>query len=159
MDVWRTFDYIGRDRWYSLMRLPPWDFRDIIHGLSYSFMGGEGFAGFEASSDHSVAPEPTRVHLNLHKRMAAGSVKTMSKLNRGPQIDVDEVRLIADLRIMHAKVHELFEIVTVLKRGHEDSAIRRYADHVMLEKDIQRVDDLYLWFLSLKEEGLKLRKK
>jgi hypothetical protein len=29
----------------------------------------------------------------------------------------------------------------------------------MLEKDIQRVDEIYLWFLSLKEEGLKLRKK
>ena len=83
----------------------------------------------------------------------------MSKLNKGPQLDVDEVRLIADLRIMHAKVHELFEVVSVLKRGHEDMAIRRYADHVMLEKDIQRVDEIYLWFVSLKEERLKLRKK
>ncbi|MCU1256071.1 MAG: hypothetical protein JWM83_2370 [Candidatus Angelobacter sp.] len=83
----------------------------------------------------------------------------MSKSNRGPQLDVEEVRLIADLRIMHAKVHELFEVVTVLKRGHEDARIRRYADRVMLEKDIQRVDEIYLWFVSLKEDGLKLRKK
>jgi hypothetical protein len=29
----------------------------------------------------------------------------------------------------------------------------------MLEKDIQRVDEIYLWFIRLKEEGLKLRKK
>ena len=86
-------------------------------------------------------------------------MNTMSKSNKGAQLEVNEVRLIADLRIMHAKVRELFEIVTVLKRGHEDIAIRRYADHAMLEKDIQRVDDIYLWFVSLKEEGLKLRKK
>src|ERR1700731_907845 len=82
----------------------------------------------------------------------------MSKLNKGPALEVEEVRLIADLRIMHAKVHELFEVVTVLKRGHEENYIRRYADRVMLEKDIQRVDEIYLWFLNLKEEGLKLRK-
>ena len=86
-------------------------------------------------------------------------MNTMSKLNKGAQLEVNEVRLIADLRIMHAKVHELFEIVTVLKRGREDMEIRRYSDHAMLEKDIQRVDDIYLWFVSLKEEGLKLRKK
>lgn len=83
----------------------------------------------------------------------------MSKPGREPELAVAQVRLIADLRIMHAKVHELFEIVTVLKRGHEESAIRKYADHVMLEKDIQRVDDIYLWFLSMKEEGIRLRKK
>jgi hypothetical protein len=83
----------------------------------------------------------------------------MSKLNRGLQLDIEEVRLIADLRIMHAKVHELFEVMTVLKRGHEENYIRRYADRVMLEKDIQRVDEIYLWFVSLKEDGLKLRKK
>jgi hypothetical protein len=29
----------------------------------------------------------------------------------------------------------------------------------MLEKDIQRVDEIYLWFIRLKEEGLKLKKK
>jgi hypothetical protein len=83
----------------------------------------------------------------------------MTKSDNRPHVDVEEVRLIADLRIMHAKVHELFEIVSVLKRGREENFIRRYADHVMLEKDIQRVDEIYLWFVRLKEEGLKLRKK
>jgi hypothetical protein len=83
----------------------------------------------------------------------------MSKLDKGPKLDVEEVRLIADLRIMHAKVHELFEVVTVLKRGHEENRIRRYADRAMLDKDIQRVDEIYLWFVSLKEERLKLRRK
>lgn len=83
----------------------------------------------------------------------------MTKPDNRPRLDIEEVRLIADLRIMHAKVHELFEIVSVLKRGREESFIRKYADHVMLEKDIQRVDEIYLWFISLKEEGLKLKKK
>jgi hypothetical protein len=83
----------------------------------------------------------------------------MTKSDKRPQIDIEEVRLIADLRIMHAKVHELFEIVSVLKRGREENFIRRCADRAMLEKDIQRVDEIYLWFVRLKEEGLKLRKK
>jgi hypothetical protein len=83
----------------------------------------------------------------------------MSKSDKALQLNIEEVRLVADLRIMHAKVHELFEVVTVLKRRHEENYIRRYADHAMLEKDIQRVDEIYLWFLNLKEEGLKLRKK
>jgi hypothetical protein len=82
----------------------------------------------------------------------------MTKSDR-PQLDIEEVRLIADLRIMHSKVHELFEVVSVLKRGREESFIRKYADHVMLEKDIQRVDEIYLWFVRLKEEGLKLKKR
>ena len=83
----------------------------------------------------------------------------MTKSDNRPHVDVEEVRLIADLRIMHAKVQELFEVVSVLKRGHEENYIRRYADHAMLEKDIQRVDEIYLWFLRLKEEGLKLKKR
>ena len=83
----------------------------------------------------------------------------MTKANREPQFDIEEMRLIADLRIMHSKVHELFEVVAVLKRGHEENFIRKYADHAMLEKDIQRVDEIYLWFVRLKEEGLKLRKR
>jgi hypothetical protein len=29
----------------------------------------------------------------------------------------------------------------------------------VLEKDIQRVDEIYLWFVRLKEEGLKLKKR
>jgi len=83
----------------------------------------------------------------------------MTKSDERPGLDIEEMRLIADLRIMHSKVHELFEVVSVLKRGHEENFIRRYADHAMLEKDIQRVDEIYLWFIRLKEEGLKLRKK
>ncbi|HZS27364.1 MAG TPA: hypothetical protein VFB76_09030 [Candidatus Angelobacter sp.] len=72
---------------------------------------------------------------------------------------IEEIRVIADLRIMHSKVNELFQVISVLKRRHPEMAIREYADHRMLDEDIKRVDEIYLWFIGLKEEGLKLRKR
>ena len=68
---------------------------------------------------------------------------------------IDEVRLVADLRIMHAKVDELFQLVSNLKRRHSETAIRDYADAPVLDEDIARVDQIYLWFVTLKEEGLR----
>jgi hypothetical protein len=70
-------------------------------------------------------------------------------------LDIDEIRLVSDLRIMHAKVDELFQIVSNLKRRHHEGAVRQYADTPVLEEDISRVDQIYLWFVSLKEEGLR----
>lgn len=72
----------------------------------------------------------------------------------GP-LDIEEIRLVSDLRIMHAKVDELFQIVSNLKRRHQEGAVRQYADGPVLEEDISRVDQIYLWFVSLKEEGLR----
>jgi hypothetical protein len=71
---------------------------------------------------------------------------------------IEEIRLVADLRIMHSKVNELFQVISILKRRHSEMAIREYADHKMLDDDIKRVDEIYLWFIGLKEEGLQLRK-
>ena len=107
-------------------------------------------------SVHSAAREEAN---QASKYMSSGRENVMTKADKGAPFDINKMRLIADLRIMHSKVHELFEVVSVLKRGHEENFIRRYADHAMLEKDIQRVDEIYLWFISLKEEGLKLKKK
>jgi hypothetical protein len=70
-------------------------------------------------------------------------------------LNIQEIRLVSDLRIMHAKVDELFQIVSNLKRRHNESAVRRYADAPVLEEDIARVDQIYLWFVSLKEDALK----
>ena len=72
---------------------------------------------------------------------------------------IEEIRVVADLRIMHSKVNELYQVISVLKRRHPEMAIREYADHRMLDDDIKRVDEIYLWFIGLKEQGLKLRKK
>jgi len=69
---------------------------------------------------------------------------------QGRWLDVEEIRLISDLRIMHAKVDELFQIVSNLKRRHSRDAIQKYADHPLLNEDIARMDDIYGWFVGLK---------
>jgi len=71
----------------------------------------------------------------------------------GRSLDVQEIRLIADLRVMHSKVDELYQVVTTLKRRHDDDAIHKYADQPVLSEDIDRVDEMYMWFLRLKEQN------
>ena len=83
----------------------------------------------------------------------------MSKSGSSRGLNIEEVRLVSDLRIMHAKVFELFEIVSVIKKRHDENFIRQFADHAMLDQDIARADEIYLWFVRLKEEGLRLHKK
>jgi len=68
-------------------------------------------------------------------------------------LKVAEVRLISDLCIMHSKVDELHDIVCNLKRRHSEASIHKYADQPVLAEDIQRVDEIYLWFLGLKESS------
>ena len=66
-------------------------------------------------------------------------------------LTVDEIRLVSDLRIMHSRVDELHQIVSNLKRRHSRSDIYKYADQPLLNEDIARVDEIYLWFINLKE--------
>jgi len=70
----------------------------------------------------------------------------------GRWLEVDEVRLIGDLRVMHSKVDELYHIVANLKRRHSQAKIYKYADQPVLAEDIERVDEIYLWFIQLKNE-------
>ena len=70
---------------------------------------------------------------------------------RGRALEIDEVRLVSDLRIMHSKVDELYQIVMNLKRRHRYAAIEKYADRDAMTDDIQRADEIYLWFVALKE--------
>ena len=72
-------------------------------------------------------------------------------------LHVDEIRLVADLRIMHAKVDEIYEIVKGLRTRHDEAAIVRYADQPVLTDDIQKIDEIYLWFVKLKEESIAQR--
>ncbi len=53
---------------------------------------------------------------------------------------------------MHSKVDELFYIVSSLKRRHDETYIYKYADPPLLAEDITRVDQIYMWFIALKEE-------
>jgi len=81
--------------------------------------------------------------------------KHFSKNVTRRSLDIEEVRLVSDLRIMHAKVDELYQIVQNLKRRQNEEAIYNYADHHLLQEDIDRVDQIYLWFVALKEETRK----
>ena len=70
-------------------------------------------------------------------------------------LEIDEIRLVSDLRIMHSKVDELHQLVKNLKRRHSEAAINKYADQNILNEDIELVDSIYLWFVSLKEDARK----
>ena len=72
-------------------------------------------------------------------------------------LTIEETRIVSDLRIMHAKVDELYQVVGALKRHHDEGAIVKYADQPVLTEDIQKVDELYLWFVKLKEESIAQR--
>ena len=75
--------------------------------------------------------------------------------NHNRPLLLEEIRLISDLRIMHAKVDELFQVVSNLKRRHSGAEIHKYADQPVLKEDIERVDEIYLWFVNLKEQREK----
>jgi hypothetical protein len=72
-------------------------------------------------------------------------------------LTIEETRIVSDLRIMHAKVDELYHVVTALKKHHDESAVVKYADQPVLTEDIQKVDEIYLWFVKLKEEDIARR--
>lgn len=72
-------------------------------------------------------------------------------------LTIEETRIVSDLRIMHAKVDELYNLVCALKRRHDESDIVKYADQPVLTEDIQKVDEIYLWFVKVKEENIARR--
>lgn len=71
---------------------------------------------------------------------------------KGRALDIDEIRLVADLRVMHAKVDELYQIVRSLRERHDEASIVTYADPPVLADDITSVDEIYMWFIKIKEE-------
>ena len=72
-------------------------------------------------------------------------------------LTIEEVRTVSDLRIMHAKVDELYHTVAGLKERYDEATIVKYADQPVLTTDIQRIDEIYLWFVRLKEESISQR--
>ena len=72
-------------------------------------------------------------------------------------LTIEEVRIVSDLRIMHAKVAELSQLVLALKERIDESDIVKYADQPLLTQDIHSVDEIYLWFVKLKEEAIAQR--
>lgn len=72
-------------------------------------------------------------------------------------LTIEETRIVSDLRIMHAKVDELYQLISALKKHHDEVAIVKYADQPVLTEDIQKIDEIYLWFVKLKEENIAQR--
>lgn len=67
-------------------------------------------------------------------------------------LTIEEVRIVSDLRIMHAKVDDLYHIVDQLRHRYDETAVNIYSDQGLLSQDIDRVDQIYLWFVKLREE-------
>lgn len=72
-------------------------------------------------------------------------------------LTIEEARIVSDLRIMHSKVDELYNVVMALRKRHHEGDVVKYADQPVLTEDIQKVDEIYLWFVKLKEENIAQR--
>ena len=83
--------------------------------------------------------------------------KRISQVVGDNSLSIEEVRIVSDLRIMHAKVDELRQLVSALKKRHNESDVVKYADQPILTEDIQNVDEIYMWFVKLKEEAIAQR--
>ncbi len=79
--------------------------------------------------------------------------KRQASPESGRALTVDEIRVVADLRIMHSKVDELYQVCKILQLRHDEGDVITYADKRVLPEDIRKVDELYLWFVKLKEEA------
>jgi hypothetical protein len=84
--------------------------------------------------------------------------KRTSQVVEDHSLSIEEVRIVSDLRIMHAKVDELRQLVSALKKRHNESDVVKYADQPILTEDIQNVDEIYRWFVKLKEEAIAQRR-
>jgi len=85
--------------------------------------------------------------------------KRISQVVGDHSLSIEEVRIVSDLRIMHAKVDELRQLVSALKKRHNESDVVKYADQPILTEDIQNVDEIYMWFVKLKEEAIAQRQR
>ncbi len=118
---------------------------------SYTFncIALDTFTKILNSRSHFLQNEDYLPAARIKSRQSSESVE-------GRWLDIDEVRLVSDLRVMHSKVDELYYIVSNLKRRHSEADIHKYADPPVLAEDIAKVDEIYVWFIKLKEERERL---
>lgn len=65
---------------------------------------------------------------------------------------IHETRIVADLRIMHSMVSQLYHHIRDLHQRYTEPDIIRYADQELLAMDIKRNDETYQFFVGLAEE-------
>jgi hypothetical protein len=68
---------------------------------------------------------------------------------------IHEARVIADLRIMHSMVSQLYNHVRDLHDRYSEQDVIRYADQELLTLDIRRNDETYQFFVNLAEQRRK----
>ena len=68
---------------------------------------------------------------------------------------IHEARVVADLRIMHSMVSQLYSHVRDLHERYTEQDIIRYADQGLLTVDIRRNDETSQFFVSLSEQRKK----
>jgi hypothetical protein len=67
--------------------------------------------------------------------------------------ELERLRTICDLRIMHGRVDELHNLVKSLQDGrHSAVDICHFSDPKRLKMNIDHIDEIYLWFVNLKSE-------
>lgn len=69
-------------------------------------------------------------------------------------VTLEEIRIIADLRILHAKVFEVFQACNMLRSRHTEKRILQYADQAVVQDDIKKMQLLYQWFMRIQNEIL-----
>jgi len=74
----------------------------------------------------------------------------------GRWLNVDEIRVIADLRIMHSKVSELKSIVSSLRARYDARDVVEYSEETILAENIARMHEVYLLYLALKKRNYKI---
>lgn len=66
---------------------------------------------------------------------------------------MEEIRLISDLRVMHAKVMELSRSVASLRARYREDDVRKYADAELLAEDIEHAEEIYQFYVSLADHS------
>ncbi len=91
----------------------------------------------------------------IHKKasLAHTPAKTQEQLSAQ---QVRETRIVADLRIMHSMVSQLYHHMCDLHERYTEADIIRYADQELLAVDIKRNDETYQFFVGLSERRRKL---
>ncbi len=92
--------------------------------------------------------------MTTKKQVHCGFEPGHDRTGLSPQ-QIHEARVIADLRIMHSMVSQLYNHVRDLHDRYTEQDIIRYADQELLTIDIRRNDETYQFFVSLSEQRRK----
>ncbi len=91
----------------------------------------------------------------IDKKASISHTPAAAKQQLSPR-QIHETRIVADLRIMHSMVSQLYHHIRDLHQRYTEPDIIAYADQQLLTIDIKRNDETYQFFASLSEQRMKL---